>query len=222
MTEQYELENQIWKDIIGTNGIYQVSNLGRWRRMHKTRGPHYSIGGHVSGGYLQLEISLNHIIVRRVLMHDLVAETFIRPVDFSKEVVHHINQNTKDNRLENLKIETIEQHLSHHHQGFKHSQQSKKKIGEAGKGRKQTPESIAKRLQTQRKKKENNPDYRKHHKPHSQQTKKKIGQANKGRTSPRKGKKFGPMSQKAIAKRTATRAAKKAMDQNYGRKKNEN
>ena len=212
-TEQYELENQIWKDIVGTNGIYQVSNLGRWRRMHKTRGTYYySLGGLMSSGYLRLDISLNSVIIRRVLMHELVVQTFVRKIDTEKELVHHINQNIKDNRLENLRIETIEQHLSHHHKGKKCSQQSKAKA----KATKMKNGTWKKKMSQEQKRKLSELKKGKKGTPHTQQWKRQNSERHKGKivsqqtkrkiSESKKGMKLSP---ETIAKRTETRRENK-------------
>lgn len=65
--------------------------------------------------------------------------------------VHHINGNKTDNRLDNLMYLTRADHLSLHKTGnknllgFKHSAESKQKISDANKGKKQSDEHIQKR-----------------------------------------------------------------------------
>lgn len=50
------------------------------------------------------------------------------------EVVHHINGNHNDNRLENLQVLTAAEHTIVHHLGKKRSVESRARMSEAGKG----------------------------------------------------------------------------------------
>jgi hypothetical protein len=49
-----------------------------------------------------------------VLEHRVVVENSIGRMLKENEVVHHINEDKKDNRLENLQIMTRSEHASHH------------------------------------------------------------------------------------------------------------
>lgn len=115
------MEEEIWKDIQGFEGEYQISNLGRIKRTTVTIS-----NGALSNGYYIVNLWKDGKMAKVKLMHDLVAQTFIKKLD-SKEIVHHINQNKLDNRLQNLSILSSKEHTAIHK-----------------KGRIQKPQSIAK------------------------------------------------------------------------------
>ncbi len=94
---------EIWKDIEGYDGRYQVSNLGYVRRVHIYR---YSEPFKVlairkaRNGYLRVGLC-NNSKVKFVSIHRLVAETFIpNPNNYS--CVNHIDGNKENNRCDNL------------------------------------------------------------------------------------------------------------------------
>lgn len=103
------LEGEIWKDIEGYEGLYQVSNLGRVKSLpRKGVGKNERILKQIdnTGGYLTVTIYLNKKgKIRRV--HKLVAEAFLnhKPNGMNL-VVDHINDIKIDNRVENLQIVT--------------------------------------------------------------------------------------------------------------------
>lgn len=101
---------EIWKDIEGYEGYYQVSNEGRvkslerhvvmrtrWGKICMRNVKEKIMTQHDSGkGYLQVFFTKDVYFV-----HQLVAKAFIpNPHNYSD--VHHINQNHQDNRVENL------------------------------------------------------------------------------------------------------------------------
>lgn len=102
--------NEIWKDINGFEGLYQVSNLGRVRSLDRVieriDGRHAKLRGVVlspsinNAGYFQVALSREGIVCDKQI-HSIVAETFLTKVDGFD--VDHINFNKLDNRVENLR-----------------------------------------------------------------------------------------------------------------------
>lgn len=89
--------NEIWKDIKGYEGIYQISDLGRVLNVKRgtLRKPSQD-----KDGYLQLSLSKNG--KREYLkVHRLVAQAFINnPSELP--FVNHLDENKKNNSVSNL------------------------------------------------------------------------------------------------------------------------
>jgi hypothetical protein len=116
------MEEEIWKDVIGYEGIYQVSNLGMVKSF--SRGKEKILKGVNSLGYLEVTF-YKLSLVKRKKVHQLVAETFIDKDYKSKGlVVNHINFKREDNRLENLEVVTQRQNSN-----FKHISSSSQYTG---------------------------------------------------------------------------------------------
>jgi hypothetical protein len=104
---------EIWKDIIGYEGFYSISNLGKVRREKKSQGT--QIGRILKtkinyNGYEYLILSKKNNVKRKYI-HRLLAETFIGK---SKGLdVNHKNSNRSDNRLSNLEYVTRRENLLH-------------------------------------------------------------------------------------------------------------
>lgn len=90
-----ETKIEIWKDIEGYEGKYQVSNMGRIHRIVK--GTYKDVKFHILDGYLMVSLSGD----RPRGVHYLVAKHFV-PGYFKGAVVNHINENKADNRYFNL------------------------------------------------------------------------------------------------------------------------
>ena len=95
---------EIWKDIPGYEGKYEVSNMGRVKSldyMHTGKAQTRSFGT-THGGYLTVDLWKDGKC-RGWLIHRLVWLSFNGPIPDGLEV-NHINENKKDNRLENLNL----------------------------------------------------------------------------------------------------------------------
>ena len=106
---------EIWKDIPNYEGIYQVSNLGNVKSLSREN---YSGKGMKISKERILKQNLDNRYYYQVKLykdkklktfkvHKLVAMAFLNHVPCGyKLVVDHINDNPKDNRVENLQIVT--------------------------------------------------------------------------------------------------------------------
>ena len=116
---------EIWKDIKGYEGLYQVSNLGRVKCLPKEwitgKGTTRSHKGKIKrlgirNGYYQTSLSKNGI-KKCFQVHQLVAIAFLNHTPCGHElVVDHIDDNKQNNRVDNLQIVT-QRFNSHKTQG---------------------------------------------------------------------------------------------------------
>ena len=92
---------EIWKDIDGYEGLYQVSNLGRIKSLNYKRTGRTKILKLVkSNGYLDI-ILYNNGKCKHYLVHRLVAKAFIPNPDSLPEI-NHIDENKTNNKVDNL------------------------------------------------------------------------------------------------------------------------
>src|SRR5579862_7794572 len=91
-----------WRWAVGYEGHYQVSNLGRVRRLPVFRHPHieYLKGQITPKGYVKFRLSKDGI-KSSIFGHKIVMSAFLGPCPEGHQR-NHRNRNKKDNRVENL------------------------------------------------------------------------------------------------------------------------
>ena len=93
---------EIWRNIKEYEGLYQVSNLGRIKRLSNSKSLKEKIlkPSARSNGYVRIVLYKN-AIRKAHLVHRLVAEAFI-PNPENLPCVNHIDENKLNNRVDNL------------------------------------------------------------------------------------------------------------------------
>lgn len=104
---------EIWKDIVGYEGQYQISNLGNvlsLNYMH-TRKPHLLKTRKTYDGYNRVNLCMNGK-AESVSIHSLVAKAFIPNPD-NKPQINHIDGNKDNNCVSNLEWVTGKENIHH-------------------------------------------------------------------------------------------------------------
>ena len=166
------LEGEVWKPVLGWEGLYSVSNMGRVRRevrevVHsnqatsfRMRYPAKVLKAHCdSRGYPQVALNGKRFKKKRRVarVHRLVAEAFL-PNPEDKPQVNHMNSDVLDARVDNLEWCTASENQLHayHHGGktpmigggngnSKYDEDLIKKIYLSAKSREESQEKIGQR-----------------------------------------------------------------------------
>jgi hypothetical protein len=107
---------EIWKDINGYEGYYQISNQGNVRSVDRFDGVHDRKGTIIKpnlkqNGYLQVGLRM-HSKRKWIGVHRLVAIHFIENPD-NKPQVNHIDGNKQNNTINNLEWVTAKENQNH-------------------------------------------------------------------------------------------------------------
>ena len=112
---------EVWKDVAGYEGHYEVSSHGRCRSKagrvvickngvkRKWKQKYY--GSKNEQGYIRITLYLNGQC-KKVFLHRLVAEAFLPKVE-GKDFVNHKDGNKENNRPDNLEWVTITENNRH-------------------------------------------------------------------------------------------------------------
>lgn len=110
--------NEVWRDVCGFEGFYQISNLGNIKSLdryvsHGVNGKKFIKGRmmkphKIQKGYLQVTLR-NGKKRRLVVVHRLVAEAFLPEPPFDNMCIDHINMDKTDNRVCNLEWVTFKE-----------------------------------------------------------------------------------------------------------------
>lgn len=108
---------EVWKDATGFEGIYQVSNFGRIKKIRTWRGNKYKNkyincetilkGSIQNNGYISISYRGKHY-----LLHRIIATTFI-PNPKNKPQVNHKDGNKLNNSVNNLEWVTNKENAAH-------------------------------------------------------------------------------------------------------------
>ena len=107
--EWEDMPEEEWRDVLGFEELYQVSDLGKVRTIKK--GEAEMSQQENRNGYLTVHLR-NKGVERRAMVHRLVAEAFIPNPDELRDV-NHKNGNKADNRVENLEWVSHSDNMTH-------------------------------------------------------------------------------------------------------------
>jgi len=100
------MENEIWKDVIGYEGLYKVSSVGNVKnRFGRNLKPSFGRGYKRVVLFSKAKDTTKYV-------HRLVAESFLLNLE-KKQTVNHINGNKLDNKIENLEWLTQKENIQH-------------------------------------------------------------------------------------------------------------
>lgn len=119
---QEENAEEVWKDVVNYEGLYKVSNLGRVKRLSRSR---LRLGGkplnlrekvlkpnHIGNSYYQLKLTKDEVETS-ILLHRIVCEAFHGSAPVGKNFVNHKDTNKENNREDNLEWCSFKENMEH-------------------------------------------------------------------------------------------------------------
>ncbi len=109
-----------WRPVVGYEGYYEVSSLGRVRGVDRKDARGAFRPGIIRKTRIDKRTGYEYVYLRKdgaeknCTVHRLVAQAFI-PIPDGEVEVNHINENRTDNRAENLEWVTRAQNSNHGH-----------------------------------------------------------------------------------------------------------
>lgn len=98
------MSKEIWKDVVGYEGLYEVSSFGRVKSFKRGREKVLkNLIGHK--GYLSVNLYLNKVM-KGHYVHKLIVMAFLghKPDGTMRICTDHIDNDSLNNRLENLQL----------------------------------------------------------------------------------------------------------------------
>lgn len=108
---------ELWKDVVGYEGFYKVSNLGRIKRVEHFDSKNHRYCERIlslnpqKNGYVRVHLSKNGIAEWKSL-HRIVATAFVERKD-GCDVVNHLDNNPSNNKAENLEWTTYKGNMEY-------------------------------------------------------------------------------------------------------------
>ena len=131
------MKNEEWRDVVGYEGRYQVSSMGRVKSLER-KIPHWRGGERIQkerilkpfvvGGYLRVGLSVDGKL-KRLRVHRLVCEAFHENPE-NKPEVNHINEDKTDNRAVNLEWCTAKENCNHGSRNERVAKAQSKPVGQ--------------------------------------------------------------------------------------------
>ncbi len=129
---------EVWKDIEGYEGFYQVSNLGRVRGLDRyvndkrygkrfKKGTIFTPCRRKRGQQYLAVILTKDCIAKTHSVHRLVAKAFIPNPD-NKSQVNHLDEDPTNNRVDNLEWATSKENLNYNGRQQRIEQPKKKRV----------------------------------------------------------------------------------------------
>ena len=135
MKRTNSFENEIWKPIIGYEGLYEASSIGRIRSIGKRAGKHGDViilKQHNIKGYLRITLHKNKE-KKCFLSHRIIYEAFYGSLPKFEHKgkghcdemwdINHKDENKSNNRIDNLELITKTQNIRY---GTRSKRQAKK------------------------------------------------------------------------------------------------
>ena len=110
MSVTHSIDGEAWKPVIGYEGLYEVSDQGRVRRVQRYRKEPGILRLRLSSGYCRVD--LHRKGAKRFMVHRLVWEAFVGAIPQDRQINHRDGQKS-NNHLGNLELVTASGNALH-------------------------------------------------------------------------------------------------------------